>query len=416
MLEFHIPTMLVMVIASFVMMAAAMAVVAWGRRDDGLLHWSSALLANAAGHALLLLRGQIPDVMLVAGAAGMLSGSLALLPAAIFRFQGRATSRIFLWLPPVSLVCLVALLANTFAGRVALAGTVLGLQSLWAAAVVVHYRRSAVGRGQWLVLAGLGTTTLVLLSRTFGALASMETGEHLVYSHAEQTVTLLTHFIGVVLSSLGFIFMLRDRADENDRLTAARDPLTGLANRRSIVASLDRDLARAVRTNAPIAVMMVDVDHFKRVNDLYGQPVGDQVLCKLVNALQERVRAQDLVGRYGGEEFMVVLPDTDLAGAEQLAQSLCRAVADSHCYVPAADLPGNPAFGVDIAVTLSIGVYGGRPVQGDSWDLLIAAADRALQQAKANGRNRVEVTTSLHSTDASAQPDLGTQALTDPSV
>lgn len=411
-LEVHLPTVLVMVIASSVMMAIAMAVVAWGRRHDGQLHWSAALLANAAGHTLLLLRGQVPDVISIVGAHGLLSGSLALLLAAVFEFHGRPMRWTFFLLPTVSLVCVDALLADTLAERAALVGTVLALQSLWAAWVIVRYRRGSVGRGQWLVLAGLGAAALMLLGQAFGAIASMETADSMGHSNAVQTVTLLTIFCGTLLSSLGFIFMLRDRTDENDRLTAARDPLTGVANRRSIVASLDRDLARALRTNAPIAVMMVDIDHFKRVNDRYGHAVGDRVLCHVVNTLQERVRAQDLVGRYGGEEFMVVLPDTDLAGAEQLAHSLCRAVAQSHCHVPASDLPGNPAFGSDIEVTVSIGVYAGRPVQGDSWDMLIAATDRALVQAKVNGRDRVEMASSLRNPDGSSPADHGMQALT----
>ena len=104
--------------------------------------------------------------------------------------------------------------------------------------------------------------------------------------------------------------------------------------------------------------------------------------------LRQRLRAQDLVGRYGGEEFMVLLPDTGLEGAEQLARELCRAVEASRCPADGVPAPG-------IAVTVSIGVFGGRLEPGDSWDMLIAAADRALYQAKENGRNRVEVATTL---------------------
>ena len=410
----HVPTMLVMVIASFVMMAVAMAVVAWGRRHDELLHWSVALLVNAVGHTLLLLRGQIPDVISIVGANGMLSGSLALLLAAIFQFQGRSARWMLFLLPPVLVVCLVAFLADSFTERIALVGTILGLQSLWVVATIMRYRRRTVGRGQWLVVAGLGAEAAVLLSRAFGAMVHTEAADSILDSSAVQTLTFLTTFSVVLISSLGFIFMLRERADENNRVMAARDPLTGVANRRSLVASLDRDVARALRTHESIAVMMVDIDHFKRVNDLYGHPVGDQVLCSVVNVLRERVRAQDLVGRYGGEEFMVVLPDTGLAGAEQLARGLCRAVADSRCHVSAADVPGSPSGGVDIEVTVSIGVYGGRLEQGDSWDLLIAAADRALYQAKENGRNRVEVATSLRSAGGTAVPARGPETLPAP--
>jgi len=204
------------------------------------------------------------------------------------------------------------------------------------------------------------------------------------------------------------VFMSRDRADENNRMMAALDPLTGVANRRSLIAALDRDVARAVRTRESIALMMVDIDHFKHVNDRYGHPVGDQVLCSVVNVLSARVRSQDLVGRYGGEEFMVVLPDTTLAGAEQLARYLCRAVEESRCPVRTSGDAGAGAAsaeGQTIAVTVSIGVFGGRLEPGDSWDMLIAAADRALYEAKEKGRNRVEVATALRRPASQATAD-----------
>ena len=200
--------------------------------------------------------------------------------------------------------------------------------------------------------------------------------------------------------------MSRDRADENNRVLAALDPLTGVANRRSLIAALDRDMARAQRMREPMALMMVDIDHFKDVNDRYGHPAGDRVLCSVVNVLRQRVRAQDLVGRYGGEEFMVLLPDTGLTGAQQLARALCKAVEESRC--PADGVPGP-----GIAVTVSIGVFGGRLESGDSWDMLIAAADSALYQAKNNGRNRVEVATGLRRPSAQLAAQANPETLPD---
>ena len=132
------------------------------------------------------------------------------------------------------------------------------------------------------------------------------------------------------------------------------------------------------------------------------------MLCSVVNVLSARVRSQDLVGRYGGEEFMVVLPDTTLAGAEQLARYLCRAVEESRCPVRTSGDAGAGAAsaeGQTIAVTVSIGVFGGRLEPGDSWDMLIAAADRALYEAKEKGRNRVEVATALRRPASQATAD-----------
>ncbi|PVY91046.1 diguanylate cyclase (GGDEF)-like protein [Acidovorax sp. 99] len=384
----HVPTMLAMIIASSLMMAASMAVVGWGRRRDGLGRWAAALLVNAIGHLLIMLRGLIPDVLSIVVGNLMLSSVFVGLIAAVYQFQGRPVRWPLLLAPPALVLVFVSVFIDNFPARVSFVGLAIGLQAVWALLEALSQRNVTVGRGQWLLVAGLALEALVLGGRAVVALSTHSDATNILQSSALQTLTFLATFSVVLVSSVGFVFMSRDRADENNRVLAALDPLTGVANRRSLIAALDRDVARAQRMREPMALMMVDIDHFKDVNDQYGHPAGDRVLCSVVNVLRQRVRAQDLVGRYGGEEFMVLLPDTGLTGAEQLARELCKAVEESRC--PADGVPGP-----GIAVTVSIGVFGGRLESGDSWDMLIAAADRALYQAKNNGRNRVEVATGL---------------------
>ena len=384
----HVPTMLAMIIASSLMMAASMAVVGWGRRRDGLGRWAAALLVNAIGHLLIMLRGLIPDVLSIVVGNLMLSSVFVGMIAAVYQFQGRPVRWALLLAPPLLVLVFVSVFIDNFPARVSFVGLVIGLQAVWALLAALSQRNVTVGRGQWLLVAGLALEAVVLSGRALVAVGTHSEATNILQSSALQTLTFLATFSVVLVSSVGFVFMSRDRADENNRVLAALDPLTGVANRRSLIAALDRDVARAQRMREPMALMMVDIDHFKDVNDQYGHPAGDRVLCSVVNVLRQRVRAQDLVGRYGGEEFMVLLPDTGLAGAEQLARALCKAVEESRC--PADGVPGP-----GIAVTVSIGVFGGRLESGDSWDMLIAAADRALYQAKNNGRNRVEVATGL---------------------
>ena len=211
----------------------------------------------------------------------------------------------------------------------------------------------------------------------------------------------------ITVFSLIFAARTQDDRVQLERL-AAIDALTGVPNRRSMERALADAVGRFQRGERRFGLVVLDLDHFKDVNDQYGHPAGDRVLCSVVNVLRQRVRAQDLVGRYGGEEFMVLLPDTGLVGAEQLAHELCKAVEESRC--PADGVPGP-----GIAVAVSIGVFGGRLESGDSWDMLIAAADRALYQAKNNGRNRVEVATGLRRPSAQlaaqANPETLPQSL-----
>ena len=404
----HVPTMLAMIIASSLMMAASMAVVGWGRRRDGLGRWAAALLVNAIGHLLIMLRGLIPDVLSIVVGNLMLSSVFVGMIAAVYQFQGRPVRWALLLAPPLLVLVFVSVYINNYPARVSFVGLVIGLQAVWALLAALSHRHATVGRGQWLLVAGLSLEAVVLGGRALVAISTHFEATNILQSSALQTLTFLATFSVVLVSSVGFVFMSRDRADENNRVLAALDPLTGVANRRSLIAALDRDMARAQRMREPMALMMVDIDHFKDVNDRYGHPAGDRVLCSVVNVLRQRVRAQDLVGRYGGEEFMVLLPDTGLTGAEQLARALCKAVEESRC--PADGVPGP-----GIAVTVSIGVFGGRLESGDSWDMLIAAADRALYQAKNNGRNRVEVATGLRRPSAQlaaqANPETLPQSL-----
>jgi len=160
---------------------------------------------------------------------------------------------------------------------------------------------------------------------------------------------------------------------EQITLLAATDMLTGVANRRTLEENLDRMFAQASRAAQPISVVMVDIDHFKHINDTFGHQVGDQTLQRVARALQQGCRSSDLVARYGGEEFVVVLPDTDLAGAATAAENLRRRI-----------------FGLDAEprVTVSLGVAT-FPLHGGSPDHILSAADAALYQSKSAGRNRV---------------------------
>jgi diguanylate cyclase (GGDEF)-like protein len=156
------------------------------------------------------------------------------------------------------------------------------------------------------------------------------------------------------------------------------DGLTGLANRRQCEETLDDELARVERFGGPLAVVVADLDWFKDVNDRHGHPAGDSVLREFAVLLQETVRDVDLAGRWGGEEFVLVLPGTDLTGGTQLAERIRVALADR--IVLAMD-------GSRIPVTASFGVAATPPVKTASE--LFAAADAAMYQAKRAGKNRV---------------------------
>ena len=176
------------------------------------------------------------------------------------------------------------------------------------------------------------------------------------------------------------IRQLADRVADTWRL-ATIDPLTGIANRQAVLSRVEEELARAVRYGRPLSVILVDLDHFKRLNDSHGHAAGDAMLRHIAQLLAGNVRSVDVAGRYGGEEFLILLPETDVDAAAALAEKLRRVVANAQ--VPVGD-------GVTVSITMSAGVAGGMG-QVLRLDALVRDADAALYSAKALGRNQVYV-------------------------
>jgi two-component system, cell cycle response regulator len=169
-------------------------------------------------------------------------------------------------------------------------------------------------------------------------------------------------------------------ARESMREAAMRDSLTGLLNHAEIFGMLERELERARREKKPLSVLLGDIDHFKKVNDSHGHLFGDEALREIARRLQSKLRPYDGVGRYGGEEFLLVLPACDLEGAMQRANELRETIANAPVV----------AGGVERSITMSLGVAVSECIGVKEVEPLVSRADAALYTAKNNGRNRVE--------------------------
>jgi two-component system cell cycle response regulator len=162
---------------------------------------------------------------------------------------------------------------------------------------------------------------------------------------------------------------------------ATHDSLTGLWNRGAILEFLRAQLAMAVRHQSNLAVMMVDIDHFKKINDTYGHSVGDSALIHVARLMNSSIRASDWLGRYGGEEFLVIASESPGSDATRLAERIRRVVAD------------NPFTSGELTIptTISIGIANTHSIESPTPEALVMIADSALYRAKDKGRNRIEV-------------------------
>lgn len=170
-------------------------------------------------------------------------------------------------------------------------------------------------------------------------------------------------------------------AREALRFQAMHDPLTGLWTRAATLDVLRRELARSERQERPVSVIMADLDHFKQVNDLRGHIAGDWTLREAAHRIMSALRIYDSVGRYGGEEFIAVLPECDSSGGVKIAERLRSSIGKEPF-----DLPEGP-----LAITVSVGIASTEEVKSVDASTLIHSADTALYRAKAQGRNRVEL-------------------------
>jgi diguanylate cyclase (GGDEF)-like protein len=209
-----------------------------------------------------------------------------------------------------------------------------------------------------------------------------------IYAHSHARIlSRFQHFARAITEDL-------ETANRELSAMAEKDGLTGLANRRKLEALMDHELARSARHGESFSVVMCDIDHFKRFNDDFGHLVGDQVLRTIATTMQAHARATDVVCRYGGEELLILMPQTEADDALVAVERLQSAVAA---------LPQQGEQALPRAVTLSYGLAC-FPGHGHSKPALLAAADAALYDAKRSGRNRVCVAKSVKATDRNGDP------------
>jgi diguanylate cyclase (GGDEF)-like protein len=290
----------------------------------------------------------------------------------------------FRWLAVAFVVLAVANVAKLFgfSDLVSGAGNVMFLAAtIFTLAVSFLAWRRGIRAAGWFLLAWglLEGFTIATAARLL--MADAEDAERLLYYGLP-----LSMVAAAVLIALGVADRLRDqrRALTDAERRAQTDPLTGVLNRRSLIERLDAVCLRARTRELPISLLFIDLDHFKEINDSRGHAAGDACLRAIVSPIQAELRQSDVVGRYGGEEFVVILSSADTAAAHPIAERILERVANIRV----------DGFGPPIRLTCSIGVAGSDAL-GAWGEQLIAHADAAVYAAKNAGRNRVQVAVPL---------------------
>ena len=338
----------------------------------GLGHWAAAPLVGFASALLFTLRGVLPGLLSAGLANALMFASAALLLAGSYRFFERPLSvrtTAVLWLIGLAIVLFMQFFSGPYGYRVLFMGVLLGAVSAWHACLIWSQpAQSFATRFTGIVL---GLTSAITLARAFSA-PFMAPQEGLFTPSPMQVIYLLGLAFGTLLTSIGTVLMASEHLRQELERLVTHDSLTGALTRRALFTTGEAELSRARRQGRPLSVLMLDLDHFKQINDEHGHLVGDRVLAAFVERAHAVLRRPSVLGRYGGEEFVALLPDTDAAQALSVAERIRTSGGDDaalpHCHV-------------------SIGLATARPQ--DTLNSLLDRADAGLYQAKAQGRNQV---------------------------
>ncbi len=385
-LSFDFNTIVFMLAVLTFMLSGLLLLAGLNRGDaQGSRHWALANIMLSIGLAMSFTRFFLTHAWCFVLGAVLLTSGMGLQYVGLQKFKREAVT----WWVPLSAVLAVFVLTVWFhaiqhdtQGRMIANSLVFAMLNIASARLLLvpapeplktAYRFTGI---TFLLLAGtfIGRAILTYIepAKTFGSLLFPPVGPHLF-------------FIGNMMQmclTFGFVLMMNYRLVTDLRVLAIRDPLTGILNRRSLEDEASYLLARCHRNEEVLTVMMIDVDHFKAINDEYGHQAGDEVLKHLVSLVNSTIRTGDYFARYGGEEFCVVLPLTTREEALVLAERLRQKYADTPIQID----------GKVIQSTISIGLTDTFQA-GVEFVNLVSLADQALYQAKRAGRNRVVLST-----------------------
>ncbi|MDT8990362.1 GGDEF domain-containing protein [Curvibacter sp. APW13] len=377
-MELHLPTFYLAAIILTAAMATVMAAAALRNPVLRLVPTARALGFSLLAFVLFRFRVHLGEPLAVLVGNMCLSLALSEYASGLLGMLDRRFPMLLRW-APVLLVGLVSLLfLYATSPRQIGVGLLLVAQAGILVWTLLQYRSADRGVGYWFLVAGVFGCMGTFLLRALALAWLPDPWGGLDRTWLLSLFTVIVLLAGAVFMATGTLVMALEHQVLRNLQLAMADALTGLPNRRHALDALARAHSAALRAQQPLGLLMVDVDRFKEVNDTYGHPAGDAVLVRVGAVLRKRLRAHDLAARFGGEEFLVLLPATDSAGAQQLAEALRQAVAHERVEV---------APGKLIGITVSVGLSAGLADP----DILISCADEALYQAKADGRNCVRV-------------------------
>jgi diguanylate cyclase (GGDEF)-like protein len=391
-MDFHIPTAMQLTATMTMIIGLALALTVRGYPlvlQEPMRLWVRGLLIQPFSYALFSMRGQAPDWLSIVVANTLLTISFAHLVQALRLYNQQADLRV----PMVVLVVATgvgeSLLTWTWPslhGRIVLISIIIILLSSFGVEAI-YRKRQKVTRPEHMVATMLIAGIAIMLARILkmpdmGMLSLTESTpmQGIVFTYAS---------LMPVIATSGFLLMCGERLNENLTRLAMIDPLTGVLNRRTMTELANQAIATSRRHGSAMSLLILDIDHFKRINDQFGHEAGDLGLCRFVELVRQRIGEDDVIARLGGEEFVLILPGADEQAALKLAERIRLHLNGSHFSISGWPVP--------LRASIGVGTLG---PEINNLETLLRETDRAMYAAKHAGRNRVVAVSQLGTEDA----------------
>jgi len=372
----HVPTLMLAILVLSTMLCLSVGWVSWREGGNSLRALALALGFHTLGYLTFFISPVMSPPVELFLRNFSISGAFGLMIFALANFYGQPVQRRTLFLVALGNGTFCMGLMNHLWMRLLLSSTVSALLDLCMLRCILIGQRKRQGRAHILVTVGVAINLLLMIVRAVATLTHANPVRSATDSTLLESALYLSALVSLNLVAVGFVLMTKETSDEALRQQAAIDRLTGVWNRARFEDESRQKILHLRRYGMPLSLLLLDIDHFKLVNDEHGHLVGDAVLKEVVARTRLSLRETDIIGRWGGEEFVLLLPSTGLDVAVGVAERIRTQIADKE-------------FAHQGKVTVSIGVASCR-ISDDLKDLF-DRADAALYRAKNAGRNRIEI-------------------------
>lgn len=375
-------------------LSLCIALVAFGR-ERHLWTWALAYALHGMVHVFLGLRGLIPDFFSVILANVFIAVMVALYTEGIFRFEKLRPPRLLIWWTTPAIALIFWYYIDDFDMRLLIGAALWTYQTAFLVLTIAksfNGRGGVEGRGKWILILAATLMTVMFTVRTVFVLNGDGSMVTITSSNAVQSFTFLVGIVSVILFAIGPLVMYKERAEQEYLTLAQQDPLTQLGNRRVLDGALVDAFKRSSESQEYGAMLMLDLNNFKPLNDQYGHSVGDQLLIEVAYRLKESVKLGDTVVRLGGDEFVILLPDlgtstvTARDNAEVVAKRILSEIAKPYNLLSV--LSDSAQASINYGCTASVGaaLYCGNTIGRSE---LLERADIAMYKAKEAGASQL---------------------------